>query len=350
MTTRQSGSWHGLAAIAAIGGALGYASDLAFNHGEPWFLFRMALVALVVGLTFRALSVRPKAVPWHLPRWALQVAGVAAAVPATTLVIWSVTTPTGFWPFWQDKDRLMEFALVTVAGLLVSPWVALAVLVRQREAFAREQEMAFRLARSELERREQQARLHLIQAQVAPHFLFNTLANVQALVECGSPKAAELLRALTIYLRSAVQRVEGDGHSLGQEMASVQAYLELMHMRMPDRLQFTIAAATGTEDLRCPPLAVLTLVENAVRHGIDPCETGGRIDVTADIQQDLCRVRVTDTGVGVAAGASGCGTGLATLRQRLHLAFGASASLRLENADPKGCCATIEFAAVRIGS
>lgn len=266
-------------------------------------------------------------------------------MPLTSFAIWSLATPASAWPFWNDNNRLMEFAFVTTVGLLVSPWVALAVLVRQKEAFAREQEMAFRLARSELERREQEARLHLMQAQVAPHFLFNTLANVQALVECGSPRAPDLLRALITYLRSAVPQVDGEGHSLSREFASVRAYLELMHMRMPDRLTFSIEAAPATQALRCPPLSVLTLVENAVQHGIDPSETGGHITIRSDLVGPLCRIEVSDTGAGASLAVPGNGTGLATLRERLALAFGPRAALRLSGQGASGFCAEIEFPA-----
>jgi Histidine kinase len=330
-------------AIVAISAAIGYASDLAFNHGEPWFLYRMAVLGLAVVLTFRLLAHWPATLPTKMPRWALQVAGVAITVPIVTLLIWSATTPLAEWPFWQKGERLMEFAFVTTVGLLVSPWIALAVLVREKEAFAREQEMAFRLARSELERREQDARLHLMQAQVAPHFLFNTLANVQALVDAGSPKAPDLLRALTTYLRSAVPRLEGRQHVLGDELASVRAYLELMHMRMPDRLQYSVQAAPEAMDLPCPPLAIMTLVENAVRHGIDPCEAGGRIDVKCELSSTHGLIRVTDSGPGLATHSDTSGTGLATLRERLKLAFGPAAALRLYDNDPHGFCAEIDI-------
>lgn len=330
-------------AIVAISAAIGFASDIAFNHGEPWFLYRMATVGLAVVSTFLLLAHWPSALPTKLPRWALQVGCVALVVPITTLIIWSATTPLAEWPFWQKGEKLMEFAFVTVVGLLVSPWIALAVLVRQKEAFAREQEMAFRLARSELERREQDARLHLMQAQVAPHFLFNTLANVQALVDAGSPKAPHLLRALTTYLRSAVPRLEGRQHSLGDELASVRAYLDLMQMRMPDRLHHSVEADPAANGLVCPPLAIMTLVENAVRHGIDPFEKGGRIDVLCTLSNTHALIHVTDTGQGSAAQSSSTGTGLATLRERLKLAFGSKAALRLYDNDPHGFCAEMDI-------
>src|SRR5213075_2244788 len=109
------------------------------------------------------------------------------------------STPRGAPPFWEDHGRLDGWIMFTSLGLLVAPWTALAAIVRQKEAFARHQKLAFAL-----ERRALDARLHLLQAQVAPHFLFNTLANVQALVDAGSPHAPIVLRSLIAYLRAAV--------------------------------------------------------------------------------------------------------------------------------------------------
>ena len=125
-------------------------------------------------------------------------------------------------------------------ALLVAPWTALAAIVRQKEAIARHQALAFALERSELERQALDARLHLLQAQVAPHFLFNTLANVQALVDAGSPQASAVLRSLIAYLRAAVPLLHEPAATIGRELQLVRAYLELMHMRMPDRLQYAL--------------------------------------------------------------------------------------------------------------
>src|SRR5204863_7935464 len=156
----------------------------------------------------------------------------------------------------------------------------------------RHQALAFDLERSELERQALDARLRLLQAQVAPHFLFNTLANVQALVDTGSPQASAVLKSLVAYLRAAVPRLDETATTLGQELQLVQAYLELMHMRMPDRLQFVLHVDEAARALRCPPMTLLTLVENAVRHGIDPSEQGGRIDIHVHQRGDRCVVRV----------------------------------------------------------
>src|SRR5205085_11490647 len=188
-------------------------------------------------------------------------------------------------------------------------------------------------------------RFHRLQAQVAPHFLFNTLANVQALVDAGSPRASGVLRSLIAYLRAAVPHLNEPAATIGHELELVRAYLDLMHMRMPDRLQFALQVDDAALELRCPPTTLLTLVENAVRHGIDPSEEGGRIDVRVERWSGRCRVLVTDTGAGLKHPGEGLGTGLAALRERLELVFGRDVVVRLAAMEPRGARAEAEFPA-----
>jgi signal transduction histidine kinase len=297
---------------------------------EPVFLGLMAM------LLFGLFEQWPKRLPAWLARWVLQVMGVALAMPLGTLVLIALSNGDEG----PSLRQLQEF------GLLVAPWVALAVLVRQKEALARYQALAFDLERSELERQALDAHLRLLQAQVAPHFLFNTLANVQALVDSGSPQAPAVLRSMIAYLRAAVPRLREPATTLGQELQLVQAYLELMHMRMPDRLQFSLHVDDAASlTLCCPPMTLLTLVENAVRHGIDPSEEGGRIDLHVQRLNNRCVVRVSDTGVGLRQSGNGLGTGLSTLRERLHLAFGGDAQLRVTGLRPRGVCAELDLPA-----
>jgi len=199
------------------------------------------------------------------------------------------------------------------------------------------------LERSELERQAADTRLRLLQAQVQPHFLFNTLANIRALVNAGSPRAVQVMDSLIAYLRASVPRLQQADGTVGQELDLVRAYLELMHMRMPDRLTYGVEAEPQALPLRCPPMALLTLVENAVRHGVDPGEEGGRIDVSVRVEQGRCIATVADTGVGLKHAGTG-GSGLATLRERMKLAFG-DANLRLAGNEPHGTRAMLDFPA-----
>ena len=310
-------------------------------------LTRWLVVGSILLLAFGLFERRPARLPRWIARWALQVVAVAFAVPFGVWLAYTLTTIGLEPPWWQDKDRLGGFAMLTVVGLLVSPWMAVAALLRQIRGETQRQALAFDLERSEFERQALGARLRLLQAQVAPHFLFNTLANVRELVESGSPQASTVLDSLVAYLRAAVPRLHESATTLGQEIELVRAYLEVMHMRMPDRLQFTLHADEAAMRLNCPPMTLLTLVENAVRHGIDPSEEGGRIEVRVRVQDGRCRADVVDTGVGLERAGNGLGTGLSNLRERLQLAFGGDAQLRLSSLQPHGVCAELDFPAQR---
>jgi hypothetical protein len=315
---------------------------LTHVNGPPLsILLRTITLGLSATTAFALFEVRPRRLPRWLQRWALQVVAVGVSVPITTAVMYVPSRQPGARPFVEDPNWM----LVTFAAILVAPWTALAAIVRQKEALARDQELAFALERSELERQALDARLHLLQAQVAPHFLFNTLANVQALVDAGSPHAAPVLRSLIQYLRAAVPLLREPATTIERELQLVRPYLELMQTRMPDRLQYVMNVDPAVLQVRCPPTTLLTLVENAVRHGIDPSAEGGRIDIDIARSGERCVVRVSDTGVGLRSSANGLGTGLATLRERLQLIFGDAAQLRLVAGDPRGVAVEIEMPA-----
>jgi LytS/YehU family sensor histidine kinase len=307
-------------------------------------VFRALVVGLAAMFAFGTLESWPVREPQRVPRWVVQLVGMVVVVPFAAWLAYWLTTG-GDPQLAEQEKRMVGYLMLTFAGMFFAPWIALAAMLRQREAFARTQALAFDLERSELQRQALNARLRLLQAQVEPHFLFNTLANVQALVESGSPQASAVLHSLIAYLRAAVPRLGDAATSLGQEVELVRAYLEVMQMRMPDRLAFEVQVDVATHGLQCPPMTLLTLVENAVRHGIDPSEEGGRIDVQVRLVNGRCHLSVSDTGVGLKAVGSGLGTGLSTLRERLRLAFGDEATLRLNEVSPSGVCAEVEFPA-----
>lgn len=306
---------------------------------------RELIVGTVALLAFGIFEQWPARLPRWIARWALQVLAVAFVVPVTVFVQYLALGSGDGRPFWTNEMRLSGFAVLTLTGLLVAPWVAVAALFRQRDESVRSQAVAFALERGELERKALDSRLRLLQAQVQPHFLFNTLANVRELVVSGSPQAATVLDSLIAYLRAAVPRLDEAATTLEQEVQLVRAYLELMYMRMPDRLQFDVQVDSAALKLRCPPTTLLTLVENAVRHGIDPSEEGGRIEVRVQVRDGRCYAEVVDTGVGLRNADAGLGTGIATLRERLQLVFGGDAQLRLVALAPHGARAELDFPA-----
>jgi hypothetical protein len=312
---------------------------------EPYALLvvRLAFVGAVQLAVFALFERWPKRLPRWVARWALQVASVGVVVPfAMALVFW-LTAPSAEGPWFENKLVMASYSRLTMLGLLVSPWIAVAALLRQIRDEARHQALAFELERTQLAQQALDARLRVLQAQVEPHFLFNTLANVRELVEDGSRQAIIVLDSLITYLRAAVPRLHATSTPLAVECELARAYLEIMQMRMPDRLEYSIHVDAAVHDVPLPPMAVLTLVENAVRHGIDPCTVGGRIEVRATRSDDVCRLDVIDTGAGLRNMGEARGTGLATLRQRLELAYGSRARLEVRPATPRGTRATLEL-------
>ena len=337
--------WRRVLLTLGVSLLLGLINGAASRSPMSVVVTRALLVGFAAMLAFGLFEQWPARPPKRLPRWVLQLFGVVVAVPIAAWLAYWLTT--GDPRFWTSQARVTGFAMLTFTGVLFGPWIALGAMVRQREALARNQALAFDLERSELERQALDARMRLLQTQVQPHFLFNTLANVQALVDAGSPQAAKVLASLIAYLRAAVPRLQEPSTTLGEELHLVRAYLELMHLRMPDRLQFGLNVDAGALNLRCPPLTLLTLVENAVRHGVDPSEEGGRIEIHVELRDERCHVRVTDTGVGLQQAGTGTGTGLSTLSERLKLTFGGDAQLRLSSLEPHGVCAELDFPAQR---
>jgi len=346
---RPAGIMAKTARRVAVALTMSIGAGLLLIHGwksPPSALFlRTILLGLSGTGAFALFEVWPRRLPRWVQRWALQVIAVGVLMPVTTLLIYVLSTAQGAPPFWEVRDRMDGWTHLTFLALLVAPWTALAAIIRQKEALARDLNLAFALERSELERQALDARLHLLQAQVAPHFLFNTLANVQALVDAGSPHASTVLRTLIAYLRAAVPALHEPAATIERELQLVRPYLELMQMRMPDRLQYAMNVDPSTLQVRCPPTTLLTLVENAVRHGIDPSEEGGRIDIDVERLGERCVVRVTDTGAGLRPSANGLGTGLTTLRERLRLIFGDAAQLRLIAGAPRGVAVEVDMPA-----
>lgn len=328
----------GLGTLAAM------ALDTIFITPFPVLLGRTLFVGLLGLIAFSAAGQWPRRLPKWLGRWFLQVVVVVLAVPLATLAVYLVSVGGDLSSLLNSQGKVMGFIFISGSGLVVGPLLAMGALYRQRDAEARSQALRFDLERSELERQTLDTQLRLLQAQVEPHFLFNTLANVRALVETGSPQAAPVLRSLIAYLRAAMPRLQNEAASLGDELALVRAYLELMHLRMPDRLRFDVQVAPELQGLRFPPMALLTLVENAIRHGIDPSEEGGEVLLGAERAgaEGPVRIWVSDSGVGLTQ-SSGSGTGLRNLRERLRVFFGPSARLDLSENSPHGLRAEIQF-------
>ena len=188
-----------------------------------------------------------------------------------------------------------------------------------------------------------EAELKLLQAQVEPHFLFNTLASVQYLIETDPKQANVLLSHLVGYLRAALPQLRARSSTLGREIALAEAYLNILRMRIGPRLAFTIDVPEGLRGHLFPPNLLISLVENAIKHGIEPSADGGSVKLSAEQRADTIVVTVTDSGRGLVPdrGASGEGVGLSNLRERLAALYGTRARFTLEPAPPRGMRATL---------
>ena len=198
----------------------------------------------------------------------------------------------------------------------------------------------------QLKRQAQEAQLRLLQAQIEPHFLFNTLANVHSLMDHDLPKAKQMLASFTDYLRVSLGSLRSAHSTVGQELELAQRYLQLLQGRMEDRLRFEISADEAARAQPLPPLLLQPLVENAVMHGLEPSIEGGTVWVRARLQGETLQLEVQDDGRGLDApprpGARrGNGLALNNIRERLQARFGTEARLDLQAAMPQGTLARI---------
>jgi hypothetical protein len=217
---------------------------------------------------------------------------------------------------------------------------------------AREDEAHTSLHREEmdrlsLEREMTEAHLQVMQAQIEPHFLFNTLANVRRLYQTDPPMGRAMLQHLSRYLSAALPQMRESQSTLGRELALTIAYLNVQKIRMGERLCFDVDVPEALKACAMPPMMLLTLVENAIRHGLAPQPKGGRVRVSARVDDGTLRLQVADTGRGL-QDSSGVGVGLANIRARLKTLFETDARLLLAQNPASGVTATLELpAAVR---
>jgi signal transduction histidine kinase len=239
----------------------------------------------------------------------------------------------------DDADSLFSLSgatTVVVVSLFVSGVLVLVFGARERRARA---EAAFQAERARVEAVERQfqlARFKLLEAQVEPHFLYNTLANVISLIDQEPATAKRMVERLIDYLRGAAVAAGSGDATLGGQLAMLRAYLDLIVLRMGSRLRYRIDVPPELALLPLPPMLLQPLVENAIKHGLEPKVAGGEVVVSAArVGGDVALV-VADDGLGVqpTSRAGSTGIGLANLRQRLATMYGAGAHLIIEDAQP----------------
>ncbi|MBM3117776.1 sensor histidine kinase [Jeongeupia naejangsanensis] len=324
--------WHELGLLFVVNQVIAL---LLTTMGGPGSLFDNVVIANAIGASIWALYELAGA--FGLPK-------VLSHVVATPLGLWSgfklatlfgvhdvtaqLTDPLGNW-------RLFASCLL-LAGTATLVIVLYFRAARDRAALAAEQRRA-----AELHQAETAAQLALLQAQIEPHFLFNTLANVRSLIAADPPLAQTMLDHLNGYLRASLGRTRRPRARLADELQIVEPLLAIAAIRLQARLRYRIDVAETLRDALLPPLLLQPLVENALEHGIEAAVDGGEIVVSARNNDGLLTLTVRDTGLGLNAEGNGDGIGLANVRQRLASLYGEQGRLALYPNPPRGVIAEL---------
>jgi hypothetical protein len=240
---------------------------------------------------------------------------------------------------WQSWHYMLAFY---VRGLSTGGLLAAILLLAARERDAERSLQQTRVARVEIERQAAESRLRLLQAQIEPHFLFNSLASVKRLYEKEAGSGRSLMRDLGAYLRAASRGGREREVPLAEEFALARSFVAIFQVRMGSRLRVRIDMPENLECARVPPLMLGMLVENAIKHGIGPRGTGGTLTLLARRSGDSLEMEVSDDGVGFRAH-SGHGVGLSNTRARLETLFGAAGALDLAANAAGGVTAVIRL-------
>jgi hypothetical protein len=264
---------------------------------------------------------------------------VCIALPASAALGYALAVELLYSPGFSVLS--MQFVGDTLRLTVLGGAVALIYMLRRRSDAAAKATHETEVAHQALAKQTLEARLQLMEAQIEPHFLFNSLANVQRLYETEPASGERLLENLKIYMRAALPQMRETRSTLGREAELSRAYLEVLHARMGERLHFAIDVPEELREHAFPPMMVITLVENAIKHGIHKSASGGAIAVRARRRGQRLNVEVTDTGVGF-RGNSGKGVGLANIRARLSALFGERGELSLCANEPSGVVAAID--------
>jgi sensor histidine kinase YesM len=235
-----------------------------------------------------------------------------------------------------------SFIQMLFLGILFGTMITYFFFSRERISQTEAQLQEEKIKRLTLEKRTLETHLKLLQAQIEPHFLFNTLSNILSLVESDPVRGKAMLEDLTRYLRSSLSRTRDRMTTLGQELDLVRAYLDIYKVRMEERLSYAIQVPDRLKEVAFPPMLVQPLVENAVKHGLERKVEGGEILVRAEEDTGCYRLVVADTGFGLSED-SVAGVGLANVRERLEALYDGKGKLILEDNQPCGLKVTLEI-------
>ncbi|KWR88696.1 sensor histidine kinase [Cupriavidus sp. IDO] len=305
--------------------------------GTFWHNF---VYSQLIGLSIWILIDIPRVLIWwndRPRRWPFLCLAVAAVPMGVVLGSWATRVVLNLPPKLSAETGDM-LRMCLVVGMLASASMIYFYWSREKLAYLERQAALDALQREEAEKQLVRAQLMALQAQIEPHFLFNSLANLDGLIATDPRAARQLLQRLIGFLRMSLAHTRAEQCTLRQEFELLRSYLEIQCMRFGTRLGFEIDLPPALAGVEIPPMLIQPLVENAVTHGIEPCMRGGHITLSARaIGDNAVQVTISDTGVGVGHGSGkGSGLGITHVRERLARIFGAAASMQMEENAPRG--------------
>jgi sensor histidine kinase YesM len=268
-----------------------------------------------------------------IPHWSITLLALPLGSALGLTFSWWVLTGT-------IRGHLRSLPFSIASTLTIGGAASYYFWARSRLAFADSQRQRHEREQEEGARRLAEAELRLLQAQIEPHFLFNTLSNVLSLIDGDPPRAKRMLLNLTSYLRGSLRRTRASAVTVGEELDLMRAYLEIQAVRMGARLSWTIACADDLRELTLPPLLLQPLVENSIKHGIDPRPQGGKVAVAAARDGAALVLEVRDDGMGLDPHRP-AGVGLANVRGRIEAVTAGKGTLTLLPQAEGGLCARI---------
>lgn len=304
---------------------------IAYGHGFWINLLFSQCIGIAIAL------VNIPLVPRIAPGWRRWLA-LALTLPLSVLLGSGLAYLISGVPFPSDKLWQTQ-AIGLMFGIIGSTLYLLAERIQALDAEVRQR----RLEEAERTRRETEAHLKLLQAQIEPHFLFNTLANVSSLIETDAERARKLLDRLNDWLRIVLVRVRKENTTLDDELRLLENWLEIVGVRFGERLRWRIDATAQARGMPFPPMLLQPLLENAVRHGIEPKLGGGEVRISAGVEAGRLIVEVSDDGAGLSGQPAGAGAGLENVRARLAALYGRAGRLHVSGNGQGGVSAELEL-------
>ena len=263
---------------------------------------------------------------------------VMIAIIIGTVVGWTLGSMAAGLSVSLFDQRFMPVMILGIMfGSIISYFFSYRERISQSEALIQEE----RIKRLANEKEMAETNLRFLQAQIEPHFLFNTLSNILSLLDSDLERGKSMLADFIHYLRMALPKTRGETTTIGQEIEMIQAYLNIFKVRMGDRLRYRLDIPDAIKGFPFPPMLIQPLVENAIRHGLEPKIEGGELFIRGEKKGDRIRLEIIDTGMGFNE-IEDTGVGLSNVRERLQSLYGGIGRLILEENRPSGLKAIIE--------